>query len=72
MANVRRYSLLLLAKRGTYKVGVGSLGELVLGRLADVRICRAVSHAAGHGQSSQRHIPGESVPSNTWLMSMTA
>lgn len=27
-------------RRGTHKVGVGSLGELVLGCLADVRICR--------------------------------
>lgn len=64
------YSL-FLAERGTYKVALGSLAQLVLGGLSDVRICMAVSGLAGRGVE-QRRIPGESVPSSTWLISMIA
>ena len=65
------YSL-LLAERGTYEIVLGGLAELVLGGLSDIRICTAVSQRAGRGRVSQRRIPGESVPSNTWLISMIA
>jgi hypothetical protein len=55
----------------THKVGLGGLCELLFGAGAHVGIWDAVSR---RGQARRARgeggIPGERVPSNTWLMSM--
>ena len=61
------------AQAGTYKVGLGGLVELLLGARADVGIWRAVSRVSAAAQRcGEGYTPGARVPSNTWLMSMTA
>jgi hypothetical protein len=62
-----------LLQGATYKVGVGSLGQLLLGILASVGVCGAVSKAAALQAAWQRPLlPADKVPSNTWLISMIA
>jgi hypothetical protein len=61
-----------LGAAGTYKVGVGGLLELLLGAVADVRICDSQSGLHGRAARGEGSIPGEKVPSNTWLISMIA
>jgi hypothetical protein len=58
--------------RGTYKVGVGGLLELLLGAVADVRIWDRQSGRHERRRRGRDSIPGEKVPSNTWLISMIA
>jgi hypothetical protein len=55
----------------TYKVGVGGGLELLLGFGTDGSVCRA-SVRRRATQSRPDDIPGEKVPSNTWLISMIA
>jgi len=59
---------------GTYKVGVGGLLELLLGAVADVRIWELSVNEMPprHTRGTEGSVPGEKVPSNTWLISMIA
>jgi hypothetical protein len=58
----------------TYKVRVGGLLELLLGAVTDVCIWRRRQSVelAGAQWQAAGGIPGEKVPSNTWLISMIA
>jgi hypothetical protein len=61
--------------RGTYKVRLGGLGELLLGRRSHVGIWEESAQAeAGKRLKGMpwKYTPGDRVPSKTWLISMFA
>jgi hypothetical protein len=60
------------ALRGTYKVRVGGLLELLLGAATDVRIWTPSVTAVEVLKCWRGNLPAEKVPSNTWLISMIA
>jgi hypothetical protein len=58
--------------RGPYKVFVGGLLELLLGTVTNVCIWGSQYRRWGSTDRSPSSVPGEKVPSNTWLISMIA
>jgi hypothetical protein len=63
---------LLAAGGETYKVFVGGGLELLFGAVTDGSIWRASVTAVRETRQAGGDIPGEKVPSNTWLISMIA
>lgn len=62
----------LLAAWGTYEVRVGGLRQLLLSILSGGGIFVAVSTDPKSNRQGKDYLPGDNVPSNTWLMSMIA